>query len=251
METGKRQETLMMKRILVISILSCFTLLASAQVIPLTTGWKAKKASEVNIDGRQLTMEDPDLSGWLNATVPGTVLTTLVNNGLMPDPWYGMNNEQIPDIWDEGRDYYTYWFFTRFTSESLDSTKQVWLNFRGINYRADIYLNGQLLNEKTHEGMFLRQKYNVTPLLNQQGYNRLAVRVEPPLHPGNPNGGQGGDGMIGRDVTMQFTAGWDWIQPVRDRNTGIWDAGYNRSYRGDRRQGRFCQNARARSQTSG
>ncbi len=214
----------MMKRILVISILSCFTLMASAQVIPLTTGWRAKKASDVTSDGRQLTMEDPDLSGWLNATVPGTVLTTLVNNGLMPDPWYGMNNELIPDIWDEGRDYYTYWFFTRFTSESLDSTKQVWLSFRGINYRADIYLNGHLLTEKTHEGMFLRQKFNVTPLLNREGSNRLAVRVEPPLHPGNPNGGQGGDGMIGHDVTMQFTAGWDWIQPVRDRNTGIWDA---------------------------
>jgi hypothetical protein len=212
-----------MKRILVISILSCFSLLLSAQVIPLSSGWRAKKASEVNVDGLQLTMEDPDFSGWLNATVPGTVLTTLLNNRLIPDPWYGMNNEQIPDIWDAGRDYYTYWFFTRFSSESLDSTKQVWLNFRGINYRADIYLNGHLLNEKTHEGMFLRQKYNVTPLLNRQGYNRLAVRVEPPLHPGNPNGGQGGDGMIGHDVTMQFTAGWDWIQPVRDRNTGIWD----------------------------
>ena len=29
--------------------------------------------------------------------------------------------------------------------------------------------------------------------------------------------------MIARNNTMQFTPGWDWIQPVRDRNTGIWD----------------------------
>ncbi len=212
-----------MNRILVISLLLLYSLLTSAQVTPLSAGWKAKRASEVNADGIRLTTEEPDLTGWLNATVPGTVLTTLVNNGLMPEPWFGMNNEQIPDVWKEGREYYTYWFFTRFSSETLDSTKQVWLNFRGINYRADIYLNGHRLNEATHEGMFLRQKYNVTALLNRQGHNRLAVRVEPPLHPGNPNGGQGGDGMIGHDVTMQFTAGWDWIQPVRDRNTGIWD----------------------------
>ncbi|TFG90310.1 MAG: glycosyl hydrolase, partial [Syntrophobacterales bacterium] len=213
----------MMKRILVISLLSCFSILVSAQVTPLSSGWKAKKASEVDADGRQLTIEDPDLTGWLNAMVPGTVLTTLVNNGRMPDPWYGMNNELIADIWNEGRDYYTYWFFTRFSAESIDSAKQVWLNFRGINYRAEIYLNGERLNPVVHEGMFLRQKYNITPLLKRQGNNRLAVRVEPPLHPGNPNGGQGGDGMIGHDVTMQFTAGWDWIQPIRDRNTGIWD----------------------------
>ena len=36
--------------------------------------------------------------------------------------------------------------------------------------------------------------------------------------------GQGGDHFIARNVTSQFTAGWDWMQPVRDRNTGIWDA---------------------------
>ncbi len=212
-----------MKRIFAASLLLTVTLAVSAQVTPLTAGWRAKKASEVNVDGCHLTMSDPDLSGWISATVPGTVLTTLVNNGRAPEPWFGMNNESIPDVYNEGRDYYTYWFFTRFSAETLDSTKQVWINFRGINYRAEIYFNGKRISDDTHEGMFLRQKYNVTSLLNRRDYNRLAVKVEPPLHPGNPNGGQGGDGMIGRDVTMQFTAGWDWIQPVRDRNTGIWD----------------------------
>jgi len=212
-----------MKRILTASLLLTVTLAVSAQVTPLTAGWRAKKASEVKVDGCYLTMSDPELSGWINATVPGTVLTTLVNNGRLPEPWFGMNNAEIPDVYNEGRDYYTYWFFTRFSAETLDSTKQVWINFRGINYRAEIYFNGKRISDDTHEGMFLRQKYNVTSLLNRKDYNRLAVKVEPPLHPGNPNGGQGGDGMIGRDVTMQFTAGWDWIQPVRDRNTGIWD----------------------------
>ncbi|MDX9773826.1 MAG: glycoside hydrolase family 2 TIM barrel-domain containing protein [Bacteroidales bacterium] len=212
-----------MKRILIISLLSFVTLLLSAQVTPLTSGWRAKKASEVMLDGCHLTMEDPDVIGWLPATVPGTVLTTLVNNGRMPDPWYGMNNEQIPDVWSEGRDFYTYWYFTRFSSESLDTNKQVWLCFRGVNYLAEIYLNGKRISDDTHEGMFFREKYNITSLLNRTGYNRLAVLVEPPVHPGNPNGGQGGDGLIGRDVTMQFTPGWDWIPPVRDRNTGIWD----------------------------
>jgi hypothetical protein len=213
-----------MKRAFIITFLSCVALIAYSQETPLTVGWKAKKASEVPLDGSRLTAEEPDLTGWMNATVPGTVLTTLVNNGLMPDPWFGMNNEQIPDVWDAGRDYYTYWFFTRFSSESLDSTRQVWINFRGINYRAEIWLNGRLINDTLRDGMFLRRKFNVTSLLNREGYNRLAVRVEPPLNPGNPNGGQGGDGTIGRDMTMQFTPGWDWIQPVRDRNTGIWDA---------------------------
>jgi beta-galactosidase/beta-glucuronidase len=184
-----------MKRIFAASLLLTVTLAVSAQVTPLTAGWRAKKASEVNVDGCHLTKSDPDLSGWISATVPGTVLTTLVNNGRMPEPWFGMNNEEIPDVYNEGRDYYTYWFFTRFSAETLDSTKQAWINFRGINYRAEIYFNGKRISDDTHEGMFLRQKYNVTSLLNRKDYNRLAVKVEPPLHPGNPNGGQGGDGI--------------------------------------------------------
>lgn len=212
-----------MKKVLIFSALALSCFIVTAQEIPLTGGWRMKKASEVKADGSELTMTEPDMAGWLIATVPGTVLTTLINNKVMPDPYFGMNNATIPDVYTEGRDYYTYWFFTRFSTGSLDSTKQVWLNFRGINYFAEIYLNGRRINEKRHEGMFLREKYNITPYLNREGSNRLAVLVEPPANPGNPNGGQGGDGMIGRDATMQFTAGWDWVQPVRDRNTGIWD----------------------------
>lgn len=212
-----------MKKVFIFSALCLYCLAAAAQVTPLVSGWRAKKASEVNVDGCHLTMSDPEAAGWLNATVPGTVLTTLVKNGLMPDPYYGMNNEQIPDVYNEGRDYYTYWYFTRFSAEGIDSTKQVWLCFRGINYYAEVYLNGRRISGDRHEGMFLREKYNITPYVNRKETNRLAILVEPPAHPGNPNGGQGGDGMIGRDATMQFTAGWDWVQPVRDRNTGIWD----------------------------
>ena len=29
--------------------------------------------------------------------------------------------------------------------------------------------------------------------------------------------------MIAKDVTAQYVEGWDWILPVPDRNTGIWD----------------------------
>ena len=71
--------------------------------------------------------------------------------------------------------------------------------------------------------MFLRQQYNITSFLAKDGNNRLAVIVYPPDVVGNPNGGQGGDGEIARNVSHQYVAGWDWIQPIRDRNTGIWD----------------------------
>ena len=84
-------------------------------------------------------------------------------------------------------------------------------------------MNGRKLNKSPHHGMFLRQTYNITSYLSKDGNNRLAVIVYPPDPVGNPNGGQGGDGTIAHSLTNQFTAGWDWIQPVHDRNTGIWD----------------------------
>ena len=185
--------------------------------------WYARKANEVKMDGNRLSAVPLDKTGWLPARVPGTVLTTLLENHMYPAPEFGLNNNLIPDIHEVGNDFYTYWFTRQFTINNLPEGRNVWLNFRGINYKAEIFLNGKRINRNTHEGMFLRKTFNITSYLRTDAPNVLAVLVYPPTHAGNPNGGQGGDGQIARNNTMQYTPGWDWIQPVRDRNTGIWD----------------------------
>ncbi len=189
----------------------------------LHDNWKAKRVSDVTADGSEITGTDYKSEGWLDAVVPGTILTTLLHNNQIPDPFFGMNNNLIPDVYNTGRDYYTYWFFNEFETPETKDGQEVWLNFRGINYFADIFLNGKRVNTNTHQGMYLREKYLITPYLNKGKPNRLAVWVAPPDPVGNAYTGQGGDGTIGRNVTMQCTAGWDWICPIRDRNTGIWD----------------------------
>ena len=115
----------MMRKLLLFSVLLFLYTTVNAQVTVLSFGWKAIKASEITVDGCALTDTLPDLSGWLDAYVPGTVLTTLLNNNRIPDPYYGMNNESIPDISEVGRDYYTYWFFNRFNTGGVDPEKQV------------------------------------------------------------------------------------------------------------------------------
>ena len=188
----------------------------------LNSKWKCIQASSITDDGAAISNLNYNIQSWKTATVPGTVLTTMLNNKEIPDPFYGMNNEKIPDIYNIGKDYYTYWFVNDFR-ETASPTEQVYLYFRGINYSCNIFLNGQQLNTQLHKGMFLSQTYNITQYLNKNGNNRLAVIVYPPDFIGNPNGGQGGDGTIAKNVMHQYVAGWDWIQPVRDRNTGIWD----------------------------
>lgn len=213
----------MKRTLLILWIISFTTLVSGNERIILNHGWSARRANEVAADGNTLTSSSFDRSGWMDATVPGTVLTTMLDNGLFKAPEFGLNNELIPDISDIGRDFYTFWFINEFDTPAEAAGKNVWLNFRGINYMADIFLNGKRLNNSTLEGMFLRHSFNITPYLNKEGKNHLAVIVFPPIYPGLPNGGQGGDGMIARNCTMQYTPGWDWIQSVRDRNTGIWD----------------------------
>ena len=195
--------------------------IAQPKAIKLNSGWKAKKAIEITVDGTVISGKNFQFYDWMDAVVPGTVLTTLLYNKKVPDPFFGMNNTLIPDIHTVGADYYTYWFYNQFNIPEPKNGEQVWLKFRGINYSANMYLNGKKINPDTHEGMFLREKYLITPYL-EKGANRLAVLVHPPNPPGAPNG-QGGDGVIGQSVSMQFTAGWDWICPIPDRNTGIWD----------------------------
>src|SRR5512140_3510894 len=83
---------------------------ASAQpsVMLLHDNWKAKRSVDVLSDGTQITAAGYKPEGWLGAGVPGTILTTLLHNNLVPDPFFGMNNNLIPDVYDAGRDYYTY-----------------------------------------------------------------------------------------------------------------------------------------------
>ncbi len=208
---------------LITVILLSLELFSQPASVLLHDGWKARKASDILIDGTEITGTAFKPEGWIDAVVPGTVLTTLLHNRLIPDPFFGMNNNLIPDVYNTGRDYYTYWFYNEFELPAVGDGQEVWLNFRGINYFADIFLNGHRINTKTHEGMYLREKYLITPYIIKGKPNRLAVLVSPPDPVGNTYAGQGGDGMIGRNVAMQFTAGWDWICPIRDRNTGIWD----------------------------
>lgn len=189
----------------------------------LHAGWLARRANEVRPDGNTLTSAPFSADGWMPARVPGTVLATLLENKIYPAPEFSLNNNLIPDIYETGPGFYTFWFVNRFETGRLPAGRKVWLNFRGINYKAELFLNGKRLNPTTHEGMFLRRSFEITPYLKTDSVNTLAVIVYPPTHPGNPNGGQGGDGQIARNNTMQYTPGWDWIQPVRDRNTGIWD----------------------------
>ena len=191
----------------------------------LSEDWTMREAPKVDADGAQISTAAYNASDWMRATVPGTVLTTLVDNGVYPDPGYGLNNLAIP----ESLNKQDYWYRIQFTltASLLSAGAHAELTFEGINYAASIWLNGKLLG--TMKGAFRRGSFDVTSLLKPEEKNVLAVRISPPPHPGIPQeqsilGGPGENGgtMELDGPTFLATEGWDWIPAVRDRNSGIW-----------------------------
>lgn len=201
--------------------------------------WKMKKADELKIKSEDVSTNKVNISDWLPAIVPGTVLNSLVYNKIYPEPYYGLNNKLesnlIPDLYHAGRDFYTYWFRTEFNLDKEQfENRKVWMQVDGINYRAEIWLNGSMVANIS--GMFLQDQINITDNVVYDKENVLAIKVYPIDIPGTikPKGGKsfgatgefqnGGNGEIGRNVTQLMTVGWDFtfLDGVRDRNTGIW-----------------------------
>ena len=174
--------------------------------------------------GAQVSMPGYNDSAWLVATVPGTVLTTMIDRGIYPDSDFGLNNLAIPESLNE----HDYWYRVEFPTPKTDGIgRRRTLHFAGINYAAEVWLNGQRLGQI--RGAFRRGDFDVTHVLRPNVVNALAVRVSPPPHPGIPQeqsikGGPGPDGgsLTIDGPTFVCTEGWDWIPAIRDRDTGLW-----------------------------
>lgn len=201
------------------------------------TAWYMEKAGKAG-PGEVVSSISYKPDGWLPAIIPGTVLNSLVHNKVYPNPYFGDNNRRsrnlIPDISEAGREFYHYWFRTEFKVPAAFTGKKLWLKLHGINYRAAVWLNGKKLG--TMAGMFEAGNFDITDIANRTGRNVLAVDVLPVDVPGNVyrnskkrtgavgENNNGGDGEIGKNVTMLMSVGWDFTSPdgIRDRNTGIW-----------------------------
>jgi beta-galactosidase/beta-glucuronidase len=238
-----------MKNVFSLLFVVGFASLQAQTLVPLTD-FRLQASMLVNEAGARLS--DPTYQPpvyWFPVKVPSTVLTGLVRNGVYPDPYQGMNNMFIPDASDEFNQQYQlekyshlpgignpwkkpYWYRTIFDWKTQPGRQQ-FLVLKGINYRAEVWLNGTRLADSTQlVGMFAEHELPIGQVI-RSGANALAIKIYPLDFPGRPakeqlkifddfyeNGGPKGD--IGKNVTMLCSVGWDWMPPVRDRNMGIW-----------------------------
>jgi mannosylglycoprotein endo-beta-mannosidase len=186
-------------------------------------GWKMQDVAKVAAEAPKISTAGFEPQGWYAATVPGTVLTTLVNNGVYPEPLYGENMRAIPESLNKT----SYWYRTTFSVPTAYKGRHTWIHFGGINYSAQVWVNGH--EAGTIRGAFIRGDFDVSQFVQPGRRAVLAVLVAPQPHPGVPHehnvalgvGKNGGETAID-GPTFLSTIGWDWLPAIRDRDTGIW-----------------------------
>ena len=195
------------------------------QIVTLSSGWKLQDVAKAPQPGAEVASAGFDTRGWYAATVPGTVLTSLVNDRVYPEPLYGENDR--PEIVPESLCHTSYWYRTVIRVPRSYQNHRVWLNFDGINYSAEVWVNGVQVGKI--RGAFIRGAFDITAEVKPGKPAVVAVLVAPQPHPGVPHehtlrDGVGKNGGISAidGPTFLSTIGWDWLNPVRDRDTGIW-----------------------------
>jgi len=195
----------------------------------ISSGWELQDSAKVAETGTGAGAAISKLGykpqGWFPAVVPGTVLTTLVKDGVYPEPLYGENNR--PDRIPESLNKTSYWYRTVTEIPAAYRGRHVWLNLDGINFSAEVWVNGTYMG--TMRGAFKRGIFDISEYVKPGEKAAIAVLVKPQPHPGDPHEHTIADGMVTNGgitaidgPTFLSTIGWDWLPGIRDRDSGIW-----------------------------
>src|SRR5215469_3863616 len=184
----------------------------------LHRGWRMESACKLSAKPEALSTLDFDDSKWHIAVVPGTIVGTLVTDKTLPDNNYGENLKSFPGAFNDNKHQAanldmpadspfrcSFWFRTEFATPPAFANRLVWLHFLGINYRANIWLNGrQLANRDDVAGAYRAYEYRINDLLNKTGKNALAVEIFTPEK---------------NDLALTWV---DWNPTPPDKDAGMW-----------------------------
>jgi len=186
--------------------------------LPLREGWSLQTSAKVEAKGEVISTPQFVPKGWHVATVPTTVVAALVKDKTFPDPLFGMNLRDFAGVnYPIGANFsdipmvpdspyaVSWWYRKQFAVPASYKGKTVWLKFNGINYRANIWLNGkQIAKSDDVAGAWRTYEFNVTDAAKPGAENVLAVQAFSPTD---------------HDLAITFV---DWNPAPPDKNMGLW-----------------------------
>jgi exo-1,4-beta-D-glucosaminidase len=190
----------------------------SKEKLVLHDHWILQSSAQVESKGEIISTVGFSPQGWHEASVPTTVVAALVKDKTLPDPFFGMNLRQFPGVtYPVGGNFsniamprespyaVSWWFRKQFAVPASYAGKTVWLNFQGINYRANVWLNGkQIANSNDVAGAWRTYELNVTSTVKPGEENVLAAQIFAPTQ---------------NDLAITFV---DWNPAPPDKNMGLW-----------------------------
>jgi exo-1,4-beta-D-glucosaminidase len=167
---------------------------ATGVLLDLREGWAIQSSTEVAEGGPAVSEPGFATTGWHDATVPTTVVAALVADGTFPDPHYAMNVRDIPGTEYEIAGNFSlvempetspfrvpWWYRTEFALPAEAAGRTVWLGFGGINFKANVWLNGQQIAAADDiAGSWRIHELDVTGVAKVGEPNALAVEVFAP-----------------------------------------------------------------------
>jgi exo-1,4-beta-D-glucosaminidase len=184
----------------------------------LRENWFIQSSADVHADGVAISTAGFASSDWYPATVPTTVLSALVDDKVYPDPYSAMNLRSIPGtsypIFEDFSNIlmppaspfrHSWWYRTEFKLPNDYQGKMVWLGFDGINYRANVWMNGvPIASSEKVAGTWRLFQLEVTVAAKPGETNALALEIFPP----QPH-----------DLAITLV---DWAPMPPDKEMGIW-----------------------------
>jgi len=191
---------------------------SSSDRIFLHSDWRLESSCKLAAKAESISAAGFDDSKWHPALVPGTVVGSLVADKTLPDPNYGKNLNSFPGAFTNNKIQAanldmpagspfrcSHWFRTEFTTPAAYANRAIWLHFLGINYRANIWLNGKQLADRNEvAGAYRAYEFSIGGLLHREGKNALAVEIFAPEK---------------NDLGLTWV---DWNPTPPDKDTGIW-----------------------------
>jgi exo-1,4-beta-D-glucosaminidase len=185
--------------------------------ISLDRNWLIQSSAKIQAGGAAISRRTFRTSGWYRTSIPSTVVAALVDNKVYDDPYFGMNLRKIPGCsYPVGVNFsnqpmpedspfrVSWWYRSEFRLSPATQGKNLRLHFDGINFRANIWLNGKLLGAKDDiAGTFRLFEFDVTRIA-RPGVNVLACEIFPP----QPD-----------DLALTWV---DWNPAPPDKDMGIW-----------------------------